>query len=241
MQEVFKYFYAYISRFLIPKGINPQGVNFAAVITNYIDALHHDRVDTTGTTAFIKRGSKMTKTSKSSFASQPIGKNTLYKVGEEIASYLGLEDANLYTGHTFRRAAAQRMADEGASTMELRNMFGWKDDKMPSIYVANSMAKMTKQAKMLSGIDVNANLMQEKQKTQEADEMQEKQKTEKADKMQEKRKMPQSEDCDDEPKEPVKKCQKIEMPTNERGIPNHGVFATSIENCQITINYMKSE
>ena len=78
MQEFIKYFYAYISRFLIPKGINPQGVNFAAVITNYIDALHYDRVDTTGTTPFIKRGTKQTKTSKSSFASQPIGKNLLF-------------------------------------------------------------------------------------------------------------------------------------------------------------------
>ena len=85
----------------------------------------------------MKCGKKETKSTKSVFVNQPIGKNKLYKVGEEIAMFLGLEDAERYTGHTFRRAAAQQMADQGATTMELRTTFGWKDDKMPSTYVAN--------------------------------------------------------------------------------------------------------
>ena len=165
-------------------------------------------------------------------------------MGVEIASFLGLEDSDRYTGHTFRRAAAQQMADQGATTMELRTTFGWTNDKMPSTYIANSKAKMNKQAKMLSGgVDVNQNRMQEKSNKEQMSEstefMHKKRKmSENTEFMHEQPKMSEDTECD----EKAAKKMKIENPTNgtevKNEFPNQGIFASKLENCQITINYI---
>ena len=151
-----------------------------------------------------------------------MGKNTLHEVGIRIAEYLGLEDPQDYTGHTFRRSAATKCADEGATTLELRGIFGWGSDKMPSTYIANSVAKMNKQAKMLCGVDVNEN---------------------KSCKKEESCKKRENETETEGEGEPVKKAKKIEITTNEpSNTPNQGVMSNTMENCQITINYLsKSE
>ena len=205
-------------------------MDYAGVIESYIAALHTDRVDTTGTTPFIKEGRKATKSNPSKFINGPMGKNTLYKVGEHIADFLGLPEPKKYTGHTFRLAAATKAADEGATTMEMRGIFGWNSDKMPSVYVANSIAKMNKQAKMLCGVDVNQN--ESCRKSEDLCINNEKS----FEKMDEKCRKRENETETNE--EPVKKAQKIEATsTSEPKNPNQGVISNQMENCQITINY----
>jgi integrase len=55
------------------------------------------------------------------------------------------------TAHGLRKAGATRAAGNGATTTELKAMFGWTDDKMPGLYTktadraraaANSMSKL---------------------------------------------------------------------------------------------------
>uniref|UniRef100_A0A6P7GWA9 Uncharacterized protein LOC114343693 n=1 Tax=Diabrotica virgifera virgifera TaxID=50390 RepID=A0A6P7GWA9_DIAVI len=41
---------------------------------------------------------------------QPVGVNTLSKIPKEIATYLQLPDADIYTGHSFRRSAVTLLA-----------------------------------------------------------------------------------------------------------------------------------
>lgn len=69
--------------------------------------------------------------------SQPIGKNTFGQLPRKIAEYLRLPDANLYTGHCFRRTSAFLLADSGASIDLLKRHGGWKSSTVAEGYVEN--------------------------------------------------------------------------------------------------------
>ena len=141
---------------MIPSGANSRGVDFAAIIRKYIDTLHFDHVAVCNA-PFIRTGKKAVNSKPSTFINSPMGKNYISNVGKDIASFLGLDFPERYTGHCFRRTSATQMANEGATVMEMRQTFGWENDKMPNVYVANSTSKMKKTAKMLTGVDVNQN------------------------------------------------------------------------------------
>lgn len=57
---------------------------------------------------------------------QVIGKNKFGKMPGDIAKYLNLPDASLYTGHSFRRTSATLLADSGADLKTLKLHGGWK-------------------------------------------------------------------------------------------------------------------
>lgn len=57
---------------------------------------------------------------------QVIGKNKFGKMPGDIAKYLNLPDAVLYTGHSFRRTSATLLADSGAGVQTLQRHGGWK-------------------------------------------------------------------------------------------------------------------
>lgn len=57
---------------------------------------------------------------------QPIGINKFGKMPSDIANYLKLTDADLYTGHSFRRTSATLLADSGADLTTLKRHGGWK-------------------------------------------------------------------------------------------------------------------
>lgn len=63
-------------------------------------------------------------------SSQPVGKNTLGKMPRMIAEFLKLPDANKFTGHCFRRSAATILAESGGDTRTLKQLGGWRSDKV---------------------------------------------------------------------------------------------------------------
>ena len=80
------------------------------------------------------------------------------KMPRGIASLLGLENANTYTGHEFRRAAATLLAQSGASMLMLKNLGGWKSDSSAQGYCDDSVSNKIKTSAIFStNINLNAN------------------------------------------------------------------------------------
>lgn len=69
---------------------------------------------------------------------QPIGKKKIAKMPSVIALYLNLPNADLYTGHCFRRTAATLLANTGASMTTIKRHGGWKSAQVAEGYIADS-------------------------------------------------------------------------------------------------------
>ena len=72
------------------------------------------------------------------FAMQPVGKNTLARLGFEVASFLGLPDPELYTSHCFRRSMANILANAGCSKVHLMSHGRWASGAAADGYLAAS-------------------------------------------------------------------------------------------------------
>lgn len=70
---------------------------------------------------------------------QAIGINKFGNMPKEIATFLGLPDAECYTGHSFRRTSATLLADSGANLTSLKRLGGWKSDKVAESYIGDSL------------------------------------------------------------------------------------------------------
>ena len=69
---------------------------------------------------------------------QPVGKNTLSKVGVVLATAINLPLPDKYTGHTWRRTAATLAAESGSTLSEIKLLTGHLSDKVASGYIENS-------------------------------------------------------------------------------------------------------
>ncbi len=69
------------------------------------------------------------------FVANPMGKNLLQAIGKDVAMILGLEDAESYTGHCWRRSVATHVAGQGASTLDMKRQFGWRQDTTAMKYI----------------------------------------------------------------------------------------------------------
>lgn len=90
------------------------------------------------------------------FIKSPMGKNTLAKIPQNIASYLGLKNKELYTGHCFRRTSATLHANGGATSLDLKKHFNWRSENMAMRYVNQSSVQKTNMSAIISG-DTNLN------------------------------------------------------------------------------------
>lgn len=70
---------------------------------------------------------------------QPVGKNSFGHFPQKIAKFLNLPDANLYTGHCFRRTSASLLADSGVNIDQLKRHGGWKSAAVAESYVERSI------------------------------------------------------------------------------------------------------
>ena len=68
-----------------------------------------------------------------------IGRHRLEEVPRTIAWWNDLPKAELFTIHSFRRTAASKMAENGATILEIMLAGGWKSDKIARTYVEKSM------------------------------------------------------------------------------------------------------
>ncbi len=72
------------------------------------------------------------------FTNISIGKNTLGKVGIEIAQELGLLCPERFTGHCWRRSCGTAASDAGVNVTTLMSMMGWSNPKTAMVYVNKS-------------------------------------------------------------------------------------------------------
>ena len=64
-----------------------------------------------------------------------VWRHRLEEVPRTIAWWNDLPNAELYTIHSFRRTAASKMAENGATILEIMLAGGWKSDKIARTYV----------------------------------------------------------------------------------------------------------
>ena len=80
---------------------------------------------------------------------QPIGKNKIAGMPEEIAAWLKLPNPEKYTGHAYRRTAATLLATGGGTMFDLKLLGGWLPDKVTGEYVENSLLNKEKIGKLI--------------------------------------------------------------------------------------------
>lgn len=80
---------------------------------------------------------------------QVIGVNKLGQMPLIIATFLKLPEAELYTGHSFRRTSATILADAGADLM-LKRHAGWKSNQVVEGYIEDSVENKKKISTMIS-------------------------------------------------------------------------------------------
>ena len=67
-----------------------------------------------------------------------------------IATFLNLDNPELYTGHSFRRTSAILLADAGANITTLKRHGGWKSDSIAKGYIEESVANKAKIGDLIS-------------------------------------------------------------------------------------------
>lgn len=75
-----------------------------------------------------------------------IGRNQIAEVPRTIAWWNELPNYSLYTVHSFRRTTASKMAENGATILEIMLAGSWRSDKVARTYVEKS-----KKTKVLYG------------------------------------------------------------------------------------------
>jgi integrase len=78
-----------------------------------------------------------------------VGQHTIGGVPKKIATYLGLQEPELYTGHSFRRSAATMVVDAGGDILTLKRAGGWKSSGIAEGYVDDSINKKIEIAKKM--------------------------------------------------------------------------------------------
>jgi hypothetical protein len=78
------------------------------------------------------------------------GKEWISSVPKKVAVWLGLAEAEKYTGHSFRRTCAQWAADAGTTDTMMQHHFGWKSQSMVTRYSRSSKKLKESMAASLS-------------------------------------------------------------------------------------------
>lgn len=111
--------------FLVPWNHEVPNRCFATRVRNYLvllnDSLGHK---------LTTDGPLFRKATRSGYSTQVIGEKTFAKIPKEVASILNLDRPETYTTHGFRRASATEAADRGATTIDMKRMYGWKVKKL---------------------------------------------------------------------------------------------------------------
>ena len=81
---------------------------------------------------------------KGKCTSQSIGKKKIGGVPKEIATYLGLSNPEMYTGHCFRRSGATLLADSGADITTIMRFGEWKSSTVAAGYIEDSLGNKRK-------------------------------------------------------------------------------------------------
>ena len=83
--------------------------------------------------------------------SKVLGINQVYQAPKYMATWLGLPNPDKYTGHAWRRSAAQALADGGDTSSHIVRHMGWTGPQMLNAYTAVSTQSQLTSAGILSG------------------------------------------------------------------------------------------
>lgn len=75
---------------------------------------------------------------------QVIGRNKIGEAPKKIATYLGLDNVNKYTGHCLRRTGTTLLANSGANMVMIKQLGGWKSDTVAQGYIEDSVTNRKK-------------------------------------------------------------------------------------------------
>jgi integrase len=85
------------------------------------------------------------------FTRAPLGKSTIAAIPRAVATFLGLKNPHLYTGHALRVTSATVLADQGANSLALKRHGRWKSEAVSEEYLRGSKQVRTETAALLSG------------------------------------------------------------------------------------------
>jgi integrase len=122
-------------KFLVPFNNENPANCWASQIRSYLDNLEQDLGSDKGSGELFKTVLKSGKFSKC-----PMGYNYLGKIPKDVAEVLELDNPKSFTGHSFRRSSATHAADEGASSVEMRRYYNWKDDTIANKYIEETLS-----------------------------------------------------------------------------------------------------
>lgn len=80
---------------------------------------------------------------------QVVGIHTIGSVPKKIATFLKLENPELYTGHSFRRTSATMLVENGGDLLSLKELEGWESSTVAETYIEKSVSKRMKITKQL--------------------------------------------------------------------------------------------
>lgn len=88
------------------------------------------------------------------FTCQPMGVRTLAKTPSVVGKFLNLEGN--FSGHCFRRSSATILAENGATSTQLKTLMNWKGDNTALNYIDNSKSSRVSMSNLIKG---NSNLL----------------------------------------------------------------------------------
>jgi integrase len=109
-----------------------------------------ERGDKSGRLLLQKRSGK--------FTEQPVGKCAVSKVPLFVATWLGLENAAEFRGHSMRATMATAMAEAGATSIELAQHGRWASSGIAESYVRESKRSKIAIARKLVRVDGDADV-----------------------------------------------------------------------------------
>ena len=115
-------------------------LEFCQYLKNYDKKIYESNVNT----GRLMKTFRRRKNGDGYFTNQPMGVNTLAKITVKMAEFLHLEKPETYSDHVLRRSATNRLAEQGATTMQLKKHFNWKSEMPTMKYLEN-----TKKSKLI--------------------------------------------------------------------------------------------
>lgn len=87
---------------------------------------------------------------KGKCTTQPIGRNKFLLIPKMVATFLGLENSETYTGHSLRRTSATLLCDGGGDITQLKRHGGWRSTTVAERYIENSINNKRKIGSLIS-------------------------------------------------------------------------------------------
>jgi integrase len=95
---------------------------------------------------------------------QRVGIHTIGGMPKQIALFLGLQDPDKYTGHSFRRTSATLLANAGADLAVLKRHGAWKSSSVAEKYIEDSLESKNKIARMILNGETFVEVLQQQKK-----------------------------------------------------------------------------